>query len=62
LTLPKFSAQQPQIVKVRLEELKSEVKPVMPGEQKPELTAQKTEENIAPSEGELLRDLWAAPA
>lgn len=62
LTLPKFSAQQPQVVKVRLDELKSEVNPVMPGEQKPDLTAQKTEEKIPSREGELLRDLWASPA
>jgi HSP20 family protein len=62
LTLPKFSAQQPQVVKVRLNEVKSEVNPGMPVEQKPDLTAQKTEEKMAPREGELLRDLWASPA
>jgi HSP20 family protein len=62
LTLPKFSAQQPQVVKVRLDELKSKVKPEIPMEQKADLTVQKTEEKSAPSEGELLRDLWAAPA
>ncbi|MCT7977213.1 Hsp20/alpha crystallin family protein [Laspinema olomoucense] len=59
LTLPKFSAQQPQVVKVRLDEIKSEGNPVMPVEQKQDLTPQKTEEKIAPSEGELLNDLWA---
>lgn len=62
LTLPKLSAQQPQVVKVRLDETKSEVKPGMPVEQKPDLSGQKTEEKIASREGELLRDLWAAPA
>ncbi|AFY85256.1 Hsp20/alpha crystallin family protein [Oscillatoria acuminata] len=61
LTLPKFSAQQTQVVKVRLDELKSKVNPVMPVEQKPDLTPQKTEEKIAPSEGEVLTDLWATP-
>jgi HSP20 family protein len=60
LTLPKLSAQQPQVVKVRLDELKSEVKLGMPMEQKADLSAQKTEEKIAPSEGELLKDLWAS--
>jgi HSP20 family protein len=59
LTLPKFSAQQPQVVKVRLDELKSEVNPVMPVEQKLDRTAEKIEEKIAPPEGELLNDLWA---
>lgn len=61
LTLPKFSAQQTQVVKVRLDEFKSEVNPVMPGEQKPDLTTQKTEDKIASSEGEVLTDLWATP-
>ncbi len=61
LTLPKFSAQQPQVVKVQLDQLKSKVNPVMPVEQKPDLTAQKTEEKISPREGELLDDLWATP-
>lgn len=33
----------------------------MPVEQNQDLTAQKTEEKIPGSEGELLRDLWANP-
>jgi HSP20 family protein len=61
LTLPKLSAQQPQVVKVQLDQLKSKVNPVIPMDQKLDLTAQKTEEKIAPREAELLNDLWATP-
>ena len=61
LTLPKFSAQQSQVVKVKLAQLKSKVNPMMPVEQKPDLTAQNTQEKIPPREGEFLNDLWATP-
>lgn len=59
LTLPKLSAQQPQVVKVRLDEFKSKVNPGMPVDPNPRRTGQNIEENIPETEGELLRDLWA---
>jgi HSP20 family protein len=61
LTLPKFSAQKPQVVKVRLDEAKPEVKPVMPREMTPKPAELDAEGKNIPSEDnpDLLTDLWA---
>ncbi len=61
LTLPKLSAQQPQVVKVPREGVKPEISPVMPVEKNGDLMGEKSEGKIAQSDPELLKDLWATP-